>query len=132
MIYTNFFKTAIYRMVLSECFCIFLSISDLTGFSLREKCPYSELFWSTFSRIWTEYGEIRNTSRYSVRMRENADENNSEYDHFLRSVCHTTHLTIWYYNFSRFDWPTLDFLLIQVTNHFDNIREIHISFYKVI
>ena len=22
---------------------------------LREKCPYVELFWSTFSRIWTEY-----------------------------------------------------------------------------
>ena len=26
--------------------------------SLREKCPYSELFWSVFSRIWTEYEEI--------------------------------------------------------------------------
>ena len=26
--------------------------------SLREKCPESELFWSAFSRIWTEYGEI--------------------------------------------------------------------------
>ena len=23
--------------------------------SLRKKCPYSELFWSVFSRIWTEY-----------------------------------------------------------------------------
>ena len=27
--------------------------------TLREKCPYSELFWSVFSRIRTEYGEIR-------------------------------------------------------------------------
>ena len=26
--------------------------------ALRSKCPYSELFWSVFSRIWTEYGEI--------------------------------------------------------------------------
>ena len=26
--------------------------------TLRKKCPYSELFWSAFSRIWTEYGEI--------------------------------------------------------------------------
>ena len=25
---------------------------------LRQKCPYSELFWSAFSRIRTEYGEI--------------------------------------------------------------------------
>ena len=24
-------------------------------FSLRKKCPYSELFWSAFSRIRTEY-----------------------------------------------------------------------------
>ena len=29
--------------------------------SLREKCPYSELFWSVFSRIETEYGEIPDT-----------------------------------------------------------------------
>ena len=48
--------------------------------TLREKCPYSELFWSVFSRIRTEYGEI-----YSVRMQENTDQNNSEYGHFLHS-----------------------------------------------
>ena len=27
--------------------------------TLRKKCPYSELFWSVFSRIRIEYGEIR-------------------------------------------------------------------------
>ena len=43
---------------------------------LRKKCPYSELFWSSISRIWTEY---------STQMLENADQNNSEYRHFLRS-----------------------------------------------
>ena len=26
---------------------------------LRKKCPYSEFFWSTFSRIQTEYGDIQ-------------------------------------------------------------------------
>ena len=30
---------------------------------LRKKCPSSELFWSTFSCIWTEYGEILRISR---------------------------------------------------------------------
>ena len=25
--------------------------------ALPKKCLYSELFWSTYSRIWTEYGE---------------------------------------------------------------------------
>ena len=52
-------------------------------FALREKRPYSELFWSAFSRIQTEYGEIFRISPYSVRMRENADQNNSKYGHFL-------------------------------------------------
>ena len=37
------------------------------------------------SRIWTEYAEIQNISPYSVRMRENTDQNNSEYGHFSRS-----------------------------------------------
>ena len=52
---------------------------------MRKKCPHSELFCSVFSRIRTEYGEIRSISPYSVRMRENTDQNNSEYGHFLRS-----------------------------------------------
>ena len=47
---------------------------------LCEKCSYSELFWSEFSRSQTEYGQMQ-----SIRMRENADQNNSEYGHFLRS-----------------------------------------------
>ena len=53
--------------------------------SLREKCLYSELLWSVFFRIRTEYGEALRISLYSVRMRENMDQNNSEYRHFLRS-----------------------------------------------
>ena len=52
------------------------------NFTQREKRPYSELFWFTFSRIRTEYGEIP----YSVRMRENVDQNNSKYGHFLHNV----------------------------------------------
>ena len=27
--------------------------------ALRKKCPYLELIWSVFSRIWTEYQKIR-------------------------------------------------------------------------
>ena len=46
--------------------------------ALLKKRPYSKLFWSAFSRTRTEYGEIRSISSYSVRMRENADQNNSE------------------------------------------------------
>ena len=46
--------------------------------SLREKCPYSEFFWSVFSRIRTKYGE----DPYSVRTWENTDQKNSEYGQF--------------------------------------------------
>ena len=53
--------------------------------ALRKNCPYSGLFWSTFSRIQTEYREIQSISLYSVRMRKNSHQNNSEYEHFSRS-----------------------------------------------
>ena len=46
---------------------------------MREKCPYSEFFWSVFPSTGTEYGDILGISLYSVRMRENADQKNSEY-----------------------------------------------------
>ena len=52
---------------------------------LREK--YSEFFWSVFSHVRTEYGEILRISPYSVRMPENTDQKNSEYEHFSQSVC---------------------------------------------
>ena len=45
-----------------------------------------ELFWSVFSRIRTEYGEILRISPYSFGMRENADRNNYEHGHFSRST----------------------------------------------
>ena len=66
------------------------------SYSLRKTCPYSELFWSIFSRIRTEYGEMRSISPYSVRMRENTDQNNSEYGPFLRSD-----FSVWSYSHTR-------------------------------
>ena len=32
------------------------SVLSYLEYSLLKKCPYSELFWSTFSRVRTEYG----------------------------------------------------------------------------
>ena len=64
----------------SGCLCSLLHLS------LRKICPYFELFWSTSSCIWAEYGEILRISLYSVRMQENADQNYSEYGHFSHNV----------------------------------------------
>ena len=55
-----------------------------TRTSLREKCPYSELFWSLFFHVWTGYARILRISPYSVLMWQNTDQNNSEDGHFLR------------------------------------------------
>ena len=41
---------------------------------MRKKCPYSEYFWSLFSFIRTEYGDLHSRSPYSVRMRKNKDQ----------------------------------------------------------
>ena len=65
----------------------FISVSRgmntaLTRWSLRKKCPYSELFSSVLSRIRTEYGKIWS---FSVWMRENTYQNNSQYGYFWRS-----------------------------------------------
>ena len=62
--------------------------------ALHEKCPYSELFWSAFSRIWTEYREIRSICKYSVQMRENTDQNNSEYEHLSSSEAYISEATV--------------------------------------
>ena len=53
--------------------------------SVRKKCPYSEFFWSVFSSILTEYGDLRSKSSYSVQMRKNTDQKDSEYGRFSRS-----------------------------------------------
>ena len=54
--------------------------------TLREKCPYSEFLWSAFSHIRVEYGETLRISPFSVRMRENTDQKNFKYGHFLHGV----------------------------------------------
>ena len=64
----------------TESFDIFLK-----NYSLRKNCPCSEFFWSVFSRIRTEYGDLRSKSPYSFRMRETTNQKNSKYRHFLRN-----------------------------------------------
>ena len=63
--------------------------------ALRKKCPYSELFWSAFFPHFPAFGlntKRRDTEYLSVfspnvgKCGKNADQNNSEYGHFLRSA----------------------------------------------
>ena len=63
----------------SETVCLQLQHKD----TLREKYSCLEVFWSAFSRIRTEYGNMRSKSPYSVQMRKNMDQRNSEQRNFL-------------------------------------------------
>ena len=82
-------------MIIKVCSWLWLSCSN----SLRKKCPYSELFCSAFSRIRSEYGEILHISPYSIRMRENADQNNSGYRHFSCSEYLRSYYKVWQWKF---------------------------------
>ena len=44
--------------------------------SLREKCPNTDFFWSVFSCIRTEYGDLLRNSPYLVRIQKNTDQKN--------------------------------------------------------
>ena len=58
---------------------------DYDKITLCKKCPYSELL--NADQYNSEYGHfLRSISPYSVQKRENADQNNSEHGHFLRSI----------------------------------------------
>ena len=46
----------------------------------------SEFFWSVFSDIWTEYGDLQNRSMCSVQILANIYHKSSEYGYFLRSI----------------------------------------------
>ena len=59
-----------YEAVMSKIFDAQEFLVKTTSLTLRKNCPYSELFWSVFS----------------PNVGKNADQNNSEYGHFSRSV----------------------------------------------
>ena len=63
--------------------CRYMYCFSVTAFvpcrSLHYKCRYLEFFWSVFSCIRSEYGNLQSKSPYLVPMWENADQKNSEY-----------------------------------------------------
>ena len=46
---------------------------------------YSTFFWSVFSHIQTDYGDLICKSSYSVQMWEKSDQKNSDYGQFSRN-----------------------------------------------
>ena len=63
------------KSIYQRCHCGLYQVYTVLCFQdkLLEKCSYSELFWSAFSRVCTEYGEILRISPYLVRIQEYTD-----------------------------------------------------------
>ena len=66
--------------------CFAKSSQTLPRLTLHEKCLYSDFFWSAFSRIRTEHGDLLCKFPYLDRFRESTDQKNSEFEHLLQSV----------------------------------------------
>ena len=89
---TDLYKTIQDNLILLACIeklckhrCIDCNILVKSVSNTAWKVPVFGVILVLFSRIRAEYGEILRISLYSVRMRENANQNNSEYGHILRS-----------------------------------------------
>ena len=54
--------------------------------SMSKRCGYTEFFWSIFSYIRTEYGDLLCKSSCLIWVQEYKEQKNSEYGHFLRDV----------------------------------------------
>ena len=50
------------------------SNKEFKGIHCVKSVQMRSFFWSLFYRIWTEYGDLRSISPYSVRMREYRDQ----------------------------------------------------------
>ena len=89
---TSLYKTRIQQVVCAQVNLIWKEIQG--KLPLHEKSPYSEFFWSVFSRIRTKYGEIQSMSPYLVRLRENTNQKNSEYGRFPCSVLYAKKISL--------------------------------------
>ena len=65
--------------------------SDVTAWSVQ----IWSFFWSVFSRIRTDNGEIRNISPYSVRMTENTDQKKLHIWALFSQMYFSTFGTVW-------------------------------------
>ena len=80
--------------------------------SLRRKCPYSDFFWSAFSCIRAQYGDLQSKSRCSVQMRQNTNQENSENEHFSLSDC--LEKFFMFTSFSSRNFSTLSLAIFQL------------------
>ena len=62
--------------------------------TLRNRCPYMELFWSAFFPHFPAFPYLSVFSPNAGKCGENVNQNNSEYGHFLRSATQLILITL--------------------------------------
>ena len=83
------------------------------------------LFWSVFSRIWTEHRKIRSIFPYSVRMRENTDQKKVRVwilftQRQLIQFTETLHSKLYLFEAQkRENWPEIS--KVMTTKYFSNL-----------
>ena len=82
--------------------------------TLREKCLYLEFFWSIFSRICTEKGQIPVSLLFTPNAR-NIDQKNSDYEHFSCSDN---------YNLKTMNWIMLKLFMVIPWSLLFNIQKV--------
>ena len=93
------------------------SLRKWTGFKdVLQKYKNSKLFWSVFSKIWTECEHLQNKSLYSVRVGENMEQiiGNFSPSRDLLAIARISHKSV---NFRKIDW----------SRHFSTRQELPIS-----
>ena len=105
---------------------------ELMFHALRENCRNTEFFWSVFSRIWTEYGDLRSKSPHSVQIRENTDQkkiririlfgdNFSHFAYFLIALVDILFHQLFYFpNCYFFFYPWKTFPVSSISGQFDD------------
>ena len=96
MLFMHFLNLFLMGNFIKQAWLYVTGMWFLGALTLCKKCSYSELFWSAFSR--------RDSAGNAVLMRENADQNNSEYRHFSRSVEFTSWVSWNSFIFSSENW----------------------------
>ena len=103
-------------------FSILLLLFIVLTFILSLKTsPYSELFWSVFSRSRTECGQIIRISPYSVRMRENAKTFHTE-----TSITIVTDQRNWNWLIGKITYNRIYKLVIKLNIHSINLQFVNI------
>ena len=77
------------KKLFNRCSLVNFLIITHSWLTLREKCPYLKFFWSLFSRIRTEYGEIQSIQSECGETRSRKSPNTNSFQAINISILYS-------------------------------------------